>query len=435
MRLINLNILLALMFFSSIAVAQTHLSGGIYQDVTLNKNGNPYIIHADLTILPGVTLILEPGTVFKFQKGAKLIVRGNLWAWGAVGDSILFTADTSAPYMGYYTGIRVEVNGAVDFGKSTSQIDMKYCIGEYAKEFIEFRSAYNGPYKIRYSRFAYNKYVNYGVAQSANAIYWEDCFFHNNYSCMSGGGENHKVYIRNCWFVNNAYGSNGGHVSNCVYKGNTGYGASLYQEIENSFFFENKVGVMLDMHHDTKFFNNEVFNNDVGIEIGRMWQQPGIVLTNNRICHNTTYNVQYDHWNNVDLAGNCWCSNDPAFISSKIRDGYDDPQYGLISFESHLNCGVTLPNPMAIEDVSASQASFVMYPNPARNTLTIEPGEGIRKYDVVIRDLKGSVILVKQQQFGKVSIDIADLSAGLYMVQVVHDGSPLPMQKLMVNTM
>ncbi|MBW7912626.1 MAG: T9SS type A sorting domain-containing protein [Taibaiella sp.] len=425
--------LIGVLFFSFSVNAQVNIAGGIYNDAIFYKSFSPYVISGDAFIMPGVNVLVEPGAVVKFKRGAKLIVRGNLRAIGTKTDSILFTADTSAPYVGYYQGIQVEVNGGVSFGQKTTQIQMEYCIGEYASEFIKFKSAYNGPYIFRHSRFANNRYVCKEIAQSAHEVYYDNCLFHNNYSCVTGGGESHKVYITNCWFLNNAYGSSGGHVSNCVYKGNTVEGAYLYQEIENSYFFENKIGARLDMHHDTRFVNNEVFNNEIGIEIDRMGIASHIVLTNNRICQNTSFNVKYDHTNNIDLSGNCWCSNDQSFISGKIFDGYDNPVLGLIKFDSHLNCGIRLPPPMSIPTTVDRENTFTMHPNPATGYTAIEPQTGVYKYDVIVNDVQGRIVLSLVGQVGKTVINTRPLTPGMYIVQVRNGDKVLPIRKLVVR--
>ncbi len=425
---------LFLILLSSISVkAQVNIAGGIYNDAIFYKSFSPYVISGDAFIMPGVNVFVEPGTIVKFKRGAKLIVRGNLRAIGTKMDSILFTADTSVPYVGYYQGIQVEVNGGVPFGQKTTQVQMEYCIGEYASEFQKFRAAYNGPYIFRHSRFANNRYVSNEIAQSAHEVYYDNCLFHNNFSCVTGGGESQKVYITNCWFVNNAYGSTGGHVSNSVYKGNTVEGAYLYQEIENCYFFENKIGARLDMHHDTRFVNNEVFNNEIGIEIDRMWAVSHVVLTNNRICHNTNYNVKYDWTNNIDLAGNCWCSNDQSFISDKIYDGYDNPVLGLIKFDSHLNCGIKPPPPASILQTVDNSHTFTMHPNPAMGYTAIEPQTGVYMYDVIVNDVQGKIVMSLAGQVGKTVINTTSFTPGMYIVQVRNEDKVLPIQKLVVR--
>lgn len=49
------------MFVCYNSIAQTNVSGGIYQNATWSLNGSPYIVNGPVVVFPGVTLNIEPG--------------------------------------------------------------------------------------------------------------------------------------------------------------------------------------------------------------------------------------------------------------------------------------------------------------------------------------------------------------------------------------
>ncbi|MES2621463.1 MAG: T9SS type A sorting domain-containing protein, partial [Bacteroidota bacterium] len=57
-------------------------------------------------------------------------------------------------------------------------------------------------------------------------------------------------------------------------------------------------------------------------------------ITCNKICNNTFYNLQHgrNFGSNSNISNNYWCTTDSALIASKIYDGYDNINFGLVSF-------------------------------------------------------------------------------------------------------
>ena len=86
-------ILLSVSFAPTIASAETSLSHEyISQDTTWTNTGGPYILNGWVSVSPGVTLTISPGTVVKFMSGSSLGVAGTLHADGSLGDPVIFTS-------------------------------------------------------------------------------------------------------------------------------------------------------------------------------------------------------------------------------------------------------------------------------------------------------------------------------------------------------
>lgn len=67
-----------------------NLGGRLHDSLTLlNRPGRPYVIRSDLTIMPGVTLTIEPGTELEFYPSVGILVLGTLEAQGTIDRSIV----------------------------------------------------------------------------------------------------------------------------------------------------------------------------------------------------------------------------------------------------------------------------------------------------------------------------------------------------------
>ncbi|MBD3315285.1 MAG: hypothetical protein GF344_05825 [Chitinivibrionales bacterium] len=58
--------------------------------------GHPYLVIADISVRPGETVVVEPGTVFLFKNFTGLQIHGALRAEGAEGKPIVFTSENDS---------------------------------------------------------------------------------------------------------------------------------------------------------------------------------------------------------------------------------------------------------------------------------------------------------------------------------------------------
>ena len=89
----------------------------ISADMTLLKSKSPYYTAADVTVLKGARLTIEPGVEIRFAPNSCMIVNGGLTAQGTVSDSIRFVLNPQ------YAG---QSWGAVCFINSDSESTISY---------------------------------------------------------------------------------------------------------------------------------------------------------------------------------------------------------------------------------------------------------------------------------------------------------------------
>jgi hypothetical protein len=83
---------LAILLLTNVATADTITVSGDLTTNTTWSAGNVYVVTADVRVVPGVTLTVQPGTIVKLQDDASLLVDGNLQAVGTAGQRIYFTS-------------------------------------------------------------------------------------------------------------------------------------------------------------------------------------------------------------------------------------------------------------------------------------------------------------------------------------------------------
>ncbi|XP_069990075.1 protein bark beetle isoform X2 [Penaeus vannamei] len=64
------------------------LGGRLLQNLRLPRRSEPYVVKSDLTVMPGVTLVIEPGATLEFFPSVGILVLGRLEAIGRRDDRI-----------------------------------------------------------------------------------------------------------------------------------------------------------------------------------------------------------------------------------------------------------------------------------------------------------------------------------------------------------
>ena len=102
---------------------EQELAGNLATNTTLEANRH-YVVSSDVTVLPGVTLTIEPGAHIQFDGYYSLLVNGRLVATGTEDQMIVFTSRKEAPAPGDWRRI--------EFNSSSEEAEMRWCKVEYA---------------------------------------------------------------------------------------------------------------------------------------------------------------------------------------------------------------------------------------------------------------------------------------------------------------
>ena len=156
--------------------------------------------------------------------------------------------------------------------------------------------------------------------------------------------------------------------------------------------------------------NNYIYHNHVGI-YGGIYHG---VVSNNYICNNTIYNLSYNSTLNDTLTNICWCDTDSAAIRSKIYDGYNNINYGIVNFSPFMSCdssAITALPPincqtLIVTDIEENTnysitGTFEIFPNPATDNINLnlskEISKGQFKIFNMLGELKYSSVISSQQ--------------------------------------
>jgi hypothetical protein len=339
-------ILLSLFLFAfAFGYSQTNVSGGIYTNTTWTKAKSPYIITDTVVVFPGVTLTIQPGVTVKFANNIRLELRqATLIAEGTSTDSITFTSNSAVPYAGIW-------NSVLFNGANTSKYSrLNHCNFLYAQVAVydpqNFSVWYRENLSIRNCLFKNNTTGIYIDLAYYGCLYADSCTFSDNTTAIYA--EDAAIFINRCNISHN----------------NTGI-YCRHSSIKSSIINYNINGIVADDSYDT-ISNCVIKYNEIGIQNSGLWSSGhlniikqniikhnniGIKLLNiynsvncNYLCHNTTYDFSYNvSGTNINIPNNNWCTGDSSFIVSRIYDGYDNINFGLVSFLPVDNGGCNLP--------------------------------------------------------------------------------------------
>jgi parallel beta-helix repeat protein len=91
--------------------AETYISGHITENTVWTAEESPYWIMGDITLDPGVSLVIEPGVQVLFTGPYSFHVEGHLFASGTQDSRIVFTSGYASPQPGDWNGITVWGSG------------------------------------------------------------------------------------------------------------------------------------------------------------------------------------------------------------------------------------------------------------------------------------------------------------------------------------
>jgi hypothetical protein len=95
------------------AIRSTTVAGGNIKGTMLTDS--TYIVMGDLNILPGDSLIIQPGTTVKFYANNKVTVQGTILSLGTATQPITITTDSTNVHPGMWGGFQADSAKGVTF--------------------------------------------------------------------------------------------------------------------------------------------------------------------------------------------------------------------------------------------------------------------------------------------------------------------------------
>lgn len=402
------SILFISMILINSLIAQTIVSGGIYQNTTWSAANSPYLMTGSTVVFPGVTLTIEPGVEIKvtpdysFNTGnlRYLEVRGSLIAIGTDIAPITFKT-TDASIAGQQTWYGINIKGSQGGNVQLDRFRLHDSFYGIANDIAQPGVSYNWTncqFKNNNYGVQFNANMIYesclfegnGVGQAAQILYGSliatNCQFINNFcsftwsnsinidNCLFEGNGNNIVgspgLVSDCQFIDNdfAFAEGFGHtIQNCYFEGNGVAIDNTGSDIISFCVFENN-DIAVKLGDNGILTNNIINNNNIGVAV-LAYSPNSTLIENNTICYNTNFNLQNLTDKNFQVNANCFCSQDSTYIENLILDGYDDITRGLINYAIY-------------DDSCANVLDYIV-------KINLDGGAGLENLNLVNWKLKG----------------------------------------------
>ncbi|RJS78472.1 PKD domain-containing protein [Candidatus Bathyarchaeota archaeon] len=246
------------------SVKATYVEGEINQDTVWTLVDHPFVLSNNVTVLPDVTLTIEPGVEVRFGGKFSLIVEGILVANGTGDRVIRFTSNKKEPEPGDWRAIIFSNDNPAQ------QSTLKKCVLEYGENGIVLE---RGTLKIG-ECFVQHNSVN-GIQISGGTIEVKNNTILNNQNGIEIFGGN-QITIQN---NNITLNENGISLEGSL----TGTTLSIQQ---NSISQNSNAGILFEPeeYSDIKIKDNQILQNNYGFYIST---NTSTVITKNYIVNNT----------------------------------------------------------------------------------------------------------------------------------------------------
>jgi len=336
--------------------SSTDVSGYITTNTTWTLAGSPYVVTADVVVVPNVFLTIEPGVVVKFANGTNLIIDGVLIAQGNSTHIIMFTSNATTPSPGDWGGIRFR-DSSIDYA---SIIEWVTCT--YSSEGISFKDSSQNLLRVNITKNSYGIYFDSGVLTVSIS---DSNIYDNAYGLLSGGywGLMGSTFlVSNSNVFSNTYGFYGAPHSSFLISNSKIYfnsyglgGGGGSWSINNSEIHDNTYGMGQEGDGSSyAVYNSAVYNNVYGVYIYGAYAYYGSASVLNCSIFNNAYGIYgYGAYGSLTISKSSIFNN------------------------SHL--GVSAPGPLSIKfssitsnggnGIEASKGGYVHYSNIHGNTL------------------------------------------------------------------
>ena len=313
------------------------------------------LIDGILTVAPGVTLKIRPGTVVRFTRydsngdgigEHEIFIQGTLRAVGTAAAPIRFTSAAAHPGPGDW--------GALNMMVSETDNVLEHCIVEYG-------------YRGFHAHFAKGRLADTVFRHNMRAVQFQEstvslrnCRIENNRNGMQF--RNSKVTLTDCTIRGNYWGLrcvySTVHMQRCRIADNLINGANLRVstvDLRGNRIVGNRKGIYLQRCKGTLADNVIVDNSENGIFLegckclvrgnriagngraGIKWLDSTGRLRRNLLAGNGEFALVDDGAGAVDARGNWWGTTVPAAIAALIRDGRDQSGLGQVDARRPLS--------------------------------------------------------------------------------------------------
>jgi hypothetical protein len=186
-----------------------------------------------------------------------------------------------------------------------------------------------------------------------------------------------------------------------------------------------QIGISSTITGTLTITKNIIEDNELGIDLNTS----SASISCNKICSNTTYDFKYGASSNLDAGHNFWCTADSTSTEAVIYDGYDNINYGLVSFMP-LDSECYLET--AVSEIEVN-SPVTIYPNPFSLQTIIRPGRAFHNATLFLFNISGQQVKKLENISGPdITLSRDTLPAGLYFMQLMQDDKAL-IKKLMIS--
>lgn len=443
-----------MLLFTVKFIAQTNVSGGIYQNTTWTLTNSPYQVNGSIVVFPGNTLTVEPGvTILINNTNAQNIyieTRGTLNMVGTDQLPITVRALVDTTNIGWQGFVCTSSQGGVlnadrfrisnaatpfDYESPLSLYQYTNCRFSHCGEAITV----GNEVVLNNCQFRGNEVAVYGWSYfTLNNCYFKDngtainaystaftltntTFQENTNGIVFSAGVFDSMYIADCVFQNNGSAlsaPNNGIVENCTFLDNTiGIQGSYNCQIQNNLFEYNDLGVNISVL--TSLTNNQINNNMGGVRISNISSTANApIVQDNEICNNINFNVDNNTNVNYSLLSNCFCGLDSSSVEQYLLDGYDDITKGLINYQVFdTTCTTILTTVLKFNETSGIESTSTVnmdlsFENPVNQQLHIFSNTPIS--ELTLSDMQGKTYHLNAVETNV--YDVSNLSNGFYVI-------------------
>ncbi len=446
-------LLLGFVLVLQVAVGQTFVSGGIYQNTTWTAAASPYIVTGSIVVFPGKSLTIEPGVELIIDNATNSNIyiesRGLIDVVGTdVNPIVIHTLyDTTAigwqgfrctsSQGGQINADRFQISNALypfNYETPLSTISYTNCRFAYCQQavtvsenvtlnncdFINNGNAVYGWANFTIDNCTFIGNVNALNAYTTNLSLTNSTFSNNQTGVQFSSNVFGTMAIHDCNFTGNdvaVSNLNNGELYTCYFSNNGTAILFAYQaDIHDNLFESNTLA--LDAAFSTSAYNNQITNNVVGVRISGISASSEVpAILNNQLCSNINYNIENGTNVNVSLLSNCFCGLDSSAIESSIYDGYDDITRGLLNYSVYdSSCTSLLQSVIKFEEGSSSlvnvEPANPRLINPVRDNLHFVGIDEVS--DLIVRNMLGQT--VAEYTVGN-NFSVGFLPSGVYLLE------------------